>query len=119
MSNHDELINAFKTLFSNKYFHETGGVTFTPCAEDGDKLTKVEMSLAWGTDETSLEFFCEDVVYTVDQNEGKGSSMLILEPDACLLMGAAMIGFSLSKEKINAERAIERMQRNAKQEPQS
>jgi hypothetical protein len=96
---HEYIVEAFKTLFKDQYFHDSCTITTMPGIED-DSLS-FEMRTAMGHDGKSLELHFKDAsVYPKERNVmgGNGDATVVIEGRAAYFIGAAMIGFALAAD---------------------
>jgi hypothetical protein len=96
---HQALIEAFRTLFKDQYFHDLCGVQ-AHCGTEDSFLT-CEISTATGYDGKSLELHFKDAaVFPKDgyTQGADGDATAIIEGRGAYMIGCAMIGFALAAE---------------------
>lgn len=97
---HNQLIEAFKTLFLDQYFHDSCNIKMLPGIDDG--MLGLEIGTAMGHDGKSLElFFTDAAVFPKHQNTqgGEGGATAVIEGRGAYLIGCAMIGFALAADE--------------------
>ena len=95
---HNELIQAFKTLFSDNYFHQHSGITFMP-GIDENVCMNLEMSIAHGYDCKSVQLDFEDCEIWRDEKNGVDTAKAVFEPRGAYLIGSAMVGYALAAKE--------------------
>ena len=94
-----EIVQAFRTLFNDQYFHDSCSITTLPGIEDD--MLEFEMRTAMGHDGKSLELHYKNAaVYPKHQNTqgGEGDATAVIEGRAAYLIGCAMIGFAMAAD---------------------
>ena len=96
---HKYMIEAFRTLFKDQYFHDSCNIKMLPGIDDS--MLGLEIGTAMGYDGKSLELhFTDASVYPKHQNTqgGEGGATAVIEGRAAYLIGAAMIGYALAAD---------------------
>ena len=92
-----ELIQAFRTLFNDDYFHYVGDFKLLPGNEQWGEVS-VEIDIDGGDDEKSLRIGLDGVSVKEDEKfkDGKGAAGFSIEPAGAYLWGCMMVGYALS-----------------------
>ena len=99
---YEYLIEAFKTLYSDQYFHDSCTLSLMPGIDDSREIMELELRTAMGHDGRSLEIYCKNVMTFPDKNDDavnpNGGAVMVIENRAAYLIGAAMIGYALNAD---------------------